>query len=468
MPEIARDHLFISHARPEDDEFTLWLALQLAKRGYAVWCDLTKLLGGENFYSDIEKTIRYGTAKFLYVLTRTSNVKLGVRQELVIADNTQRNESLKDFIIPLHLDDLPRSEMNIMVGGLNSIPFDRSWAEGLSQLLLKLERSNTPKHTGFSPDSVAQWWKTHHSADEGVVREQETCFSNLFPIQELPSRIFFHALDSNDRVRSIKLVELPYPAVLYESYLVTFAPREDFNTTQIGPVAAIDHSQSYNTLKLLDGTARCNWIKNKERRDLIYKLLRRSWEFLLKSRGLPLYSLANDASCFYFVKDTVQNDTIKFQGVTDKINSRAVVGYKTVRNVKKEETKRFWHFGFQSKPYIESTLSTFAYYVKPHVLFSDDGKTIWDNDKRLHTARRGQCKQWWNADWRDRIFASMTWLANASGVIEIPMSATFTMCIANRPLEFVSPVRHVGVDAEPDDEDVQISDETEDEEEDEI
>jgi hypothetical protein len=40
------DLLFLSHANPEDNEFTLWLALQLAKEGYKVWCDLTGFLGG--------------------------------------------------------------------------------------------------------------------------------------------------------------------------------------------------------------------------------------------------------------------------------------------------------------------------------------------------------------------------------------------------------------------------------------
>jgi hypothetical protein len=29
----------------------------LAQRGYAVWCDLTKLLGGEAFWDDIQAAI---------------------------------------------------------------------------------------------------------------------------------------------------------------------------------------------------------------------------------------------------------------------------------------------------------------------------------------------------------------------------------------------------------------------------
>jgi len=41
--------VFLSHARPEDNVFTRWLALQLANEGYPLWCDLTKLLGGEAY-----------------------------------------------------------------------------------------------------------------------------------------------------------------------------------------------------------------------------------------------------------------------------------------------------------------------------------------------------------------------------------------------------------------------------------
>jgi hypothetical protein len=41
-PTVPKDTILISHAI-EDNEFTLWLALQLAKEGYRVWCDLTKL-----------------------------------------------------------------------------------------------------------------------------------------------------------------------------------------------------------------------------------------------------------------------------------------------------------------------------------------------------------------------------------------------------------------------------------------
>lgn len=70
-----RDLIFISHANPEDNEFTQWLGLQLSSQGYSVWSDVTKLIGGEDFWADIESAIRDHTIKFLFIVSRASNTK---------------------------------------------------------------------------------------------------------------------------------------------------------------------------------------------------------------------------------------------------------------------------------------------------------------------------------------------------------------------------------------------------------
>ncbi len=54
----TRDTLFVSHASPEDNEFSRWLALRLAAEGYRVWSDITELLGGERFWDRAEEAIR--------------------------------------------------------------------------------------------------------------------------------------------------------------------------------------------------------------------------------------------------------------------------------------------------------------------------------------------------------------------------------------------------------------------------
>ena len=49
-----RELVFISHANPEDNSFTLWLASRLRAAGYLVWSDLTQLFGGRLPYSEPE------------------------------------------------------------------------------------------------------------------------------------------------------------------------------------------------------------------------------------------------------------------------------------------------------------------------------------------------------------------------------------------------------------------------------
>ena len=70
-----RSILFVSHANPEDNVATQWLAVRLAAEGYQVWSDLTHLIGGEDFWRDIEQILRDKASKFVYILTRTSNTK---------------------------------------------------------------------------------------------------------------------------------------------------------------------------------------------------------------------------------------------------------------------------------------------------------------------------------------------------------------------------------------------------------
>ena len=80
------------------------------------------------------------TAKFLYVLSTNSNSKDGPLAELTVARDVERKLKLRDFIIPLHIEDLPHNEMHILLRRLNTIPFRKSWAAGLNQLVQKLPK----------------------------------------------------------------------------------------------------------------------------------------------------------------------------------------------------------------------------------------------------------------------------------------------------------------------------------------
>ena len=57
----------------------------------------------------------------------------------------------------------------------------------------------------------------------------------------------------------------------------------------------------------------------------------------------------------------------------------------------------------------------------------------------MHRARRTQCKNWWNDDWRDRLIASIAWLADSQTSIALPLGNSVHAEVSARPVEFTSP-----------------------------
>jgi hypothetical protein len=434
-----REYLFISHASPEDNVFTLWLALQLAKEGYPVWCDLTKLLGGEEVWKDIENVIRNDTLKFIYVASRTSNTKKNPLKELTVADNVARDFELEEFVIPALIDDLPPREVNIQLSLINAIRFTDGWARGLKALLEKLEKIRFPKSPKFTPGAVASWWKEQFNAQHTILSQPEEYLSNWFKIERLPEKVHFHILYDSLGLKAEVRTELPFPAFQHNNYLVTFAGAGDFEG-KLGGYVRIADTHSFPTQDLIEGKLDKKILRRKESRDFVVRLLRMGWESMLRRRGLPIHEMANDTRCFYFTKGLVEHDTISFRNV-NKTSFRQVVGYRTVKSIATGEKRiQYWHFGVQARAMVYPVI---AFYIKPHVVFSDDGINLWEGKKRMHTARRRQCKSWWNAEWRDRILASMFWLAGGGETIEVMLGSDVSVHVAGRPVVFTSPVSYL-------------------------
>ncbi|HUV30414.1 MAG TPA: hypothetical protein VMY05_04890 [Acidobacteriota bacterium] len=163
---------------------------------------------------------------------------------------------------------------------------------------------------------------------------------------------------------------------------------------------------------------------------------------MLNERGVPTYSLSNRTKCFYFTEDILRGKRIDFQGVDGARAHRQLIGFKTVgKKSVGGRAKRMWHFALSSRPLLHPEL---AYVIRPHVLFSDDGVTIWESKERLHAARRSQCKDWWNDDWRDRILAGVMWLSDGADMIQLPISNDATLHVERSPVIVSSPVTYAG------------------------
>jgi hypothetical protein len=435
----ARDTVFVSHANPEDNRFSRWLALRLARDGYKVWSDLTGLLGGEDIWRDIEHLIRERIIKFLYVLSRSSNQRIGTLQELQIALTVARTEKFSDFVIPLRIDDLPHSEANIQLARLFTTPFSDSWTVGYSMLVEKLKRDGVPTSDGSSPGLVARWWSEHLSPVDGVAQTPEEYLSNWFPITKMPYLIHLH--------------ELPVPppngmparrvGVWHSPYLVSFAPPHDI-AEDLGDGIPIRGTRTWPTTTFLEGAS---GMVRRQARDLVYRILRLAWERFVESRGLPIYEMANKAKCGYFTTKLVGENRLPFAIGERRSVGRQLVGHRTrsrrLPGGSFEPVRQYWHFGVEARPLV---YPRFAFALHAHVLFSHDGLNIWQSKAALHRARRSACTDWWNDEWRDRLLATMAWLASGNSSITIDVATGTQLEIGCDPVRFQSPISYLDPD----------------------
>src|SRR5690606_5445361 len=179
-----RDTIFISHATPEDNDFTIWLASRLQMLNYEVWIDKNGLLGGEKFWEEIDQVIRNRAAKVLLVYSHSicqkdeagqlipGKLKDGVYKEFSLSESIGKQNSLSDFIILMNID---RATYNLFIGAdrLNQIPFYDNWGEGLKQLEKKLRNDNVPKVNKIVHNEFAQWYESQFLPSNSIVSKYE-------------------------------------------------------------------------------------------------------------------------------------------------------------------------------------------------------------------------------------------------------------------------------------------------------
>lgn len=443
-----RDVIFISHAAPEDNEFTRWLSLQLIGLGYNVWSDVIKLKGGEDFWSDIEAQIRDNTIKFLFVLSKTSNNREGTLKELTVAQKVKKHLQPEDphFIIPLHIDsNLSYDEINIDLVRLNSINFKGSWHSGLLQLLQKLEEDNVPKSDQGNFDLVSNLWQNIYLNGRTPIQKEELYSSNWFPITELPKTLYFHKFSAylpND----FRMWKCKYPAYKHKEYFATFAGHYDF-------MAELPKTERYNprdsvaidVSEILNGEYDTNFIGNNEARNIIIHLANLAFKHFFKLAGLRIYKLASKRIAYWFPIGSLEKD---------KANGVLMIG-----KMKYGKDNRInWHFSISGNA---KSAPELLFVIKSHIVFTWDGKTVIDKDSIQHRGRRKQGKNWWNKHWREKLLSFMDFFSEEEKNIVIQVGEQETLNFSAQPILFQSPVSYndPSDDNLPEDEDMEPGDE---------
>ncbi|MDD4437963.1 MAG: toll/interleukin-1 receptor domain-containing protein [Tissierellia bacterium] len=431
-----RNKIFISHATPDDNDFTKWLALKLIGLGYEVWCDILFLDKGVDFWSKIEKEIRENAIKFLIVSSSYSNQREGVLKELAVAAKVKKQLSDSTFIIPLAIDEkLSYDDINIDIVRLNAIDFKKSWASGLRDLLEALEKHNVPKS---SPDLAKsnQLYQQIFLHDKSVIEKEEIYVSNWFSIMSFPDELRFHQYDKK-LPNDYDVRKLTFPAIRYKNYLCTFAWEYDF-------IYQLPKTETYNrnftiripTADILSGQYNSDFIGNFECQRLIVQLLNKAFELRMKDKNVREYQMSNKIG-YWIEKGKLEKD---------RFNKVQLVGKLKEKN---------WHFGISAaaKLYPFPVLM-----VSSHIFFTEDGAKLIETKSIQHSSRRRQGKNWWNDDWKTKLLAFVKYLSDDDISFYLEVGSEEKVFVSNAPIQFKGNVSYIIPENNTLEEEVELSD----------
>ena len=421
--------VFLSHANPEDNEFASWLGTRLTAAGYEVWTDVLKLLGGETFWRDIGDAIKEEAAVVIVTLSYASYQKDGVLDEIALAVGTGRKLNKDQFVIPISLDTLPFSDFPEQLIRLNAIDFSSNWADGLSTLLKTLKETQIPQSIGNFGEALADWQQFKLRQSASTSDTPESIFSNWFQISSLPSHTNFSRFKASQKVLERAFSEFQSPVTQYERLAVSFTDTATLQK-EISSAIPLEHAYRIPLEEFLNGRAtngpQISWW---DARNMVTGLLRQAWEHFMRSQGLLLCEFAH-GSAWFIPLDLIEGNIVAFQDEKGKRRRRRLVGRSERRGV-------YWHFAVSGKV---SLADPQHITLRPHVVFTQDGRTPLDSKARAARLRKSFCKNWWNDRWRDLIRAFAAALANEREEFSLPLGGDGVATIAASPMSFDAPL----------------------------
>lgn len=443
-----RDTIFVSHSTPEDNEFTIWLASKLELMGYKVWIDKNALLGGEKFWEEIDSAIRNLTIKFLLVYSNNifikdefnrpvgGKLKDGVYKEYSFAESIGKNEKIKDFIIPLNIDD---ADYNLFIGldRSNQISFNNNWAKGLIQLEKKLVKDEIPIHNKERTE-FGNWYQTEFLQYETITSKNELYYSNWWEIRKLPDYFYLYEFDKKEQATGIRKQKNPYPISQISNFLSSFNTYTEFTYQSEGIDYKLKPKRTFQ-IKITDVLMGFDSSKFPTLRDTenhFKSLLKETFHQIMKQRGMYWYEMANKKLAYYFTIQSLPNRKVKFSFL---FKDRNKVKPKKKNLIGKHLEIGLWHYAISVKPILSPFL---GYSLKNHICFTNDGFNVWQKDvkgkfetdkDKIHTHRRRKGKTFFNEEWRDLFLAFINGLKK-DGQILINLSDNFKLEMPDHPI----------------------------------
>lgn len=424
MDDSKKRLVFISHATPEDNEFALWLSTKLKLMGYEVWSDVTQLFGGEKWWEDIEQAVYEYTSKFVIVITKTSLSKPGVRREVEMALKAEKINGIKNFIIPIIIDDSEFSGQPYDFSERNIVSFSNGWSFGLANLRERLIRDGVVQ--GDVPTNLGEYLAALIKPKLKVISADDLVVSNRLRLNSYPGKLNFYRVPIEANKWSAAFSGLDYPWFEWGGMACSFASKDDFQSCMPSYVR-ISSAPGLCVSSVLDDAPRNHaaFLRGEVIKKINY-LIADAWGRHMRTLGLHKYELSGGRVAWFFPDSKEFGGLNLYADVFGEQKKKQVIGYSTKNGV-------FWHYAVEARPHFGRYPSVS---LVPHVVFTSDGSNALNDKKKMHRLRRGFCSNWWNDRWRGLLLAYLNMISMGGGKIDIPISGEDKISFNSRP-EFI-------------------------------
>lgn len=421
-----RKLIFISHANPVDNDFTIWLGSRLSAMGFKVWADLRDLRGGSKHWKEIENKIREESIKVLVVTSRMSRNAEGVEQEINIAKGIEKELSLQDFIIQLKVDDLPYSQLPPALNNRLAISFERDWGEGLRKLTKQFDDEDIPKDC-LDPGAIELFSTVLQQKSDQIAHIKEPAFASWLPIT-LPRLLHVYTLPGTAKIMEERLLTAGVPAYSFSNTLISFAVPDTVAYGIGEPVNHLRHVDTVTERWLNDRSLSDFAIQKIDRRRAFNGLLNAAWEAGLRRLGFATLQLSQERAYFLPSSDKQPIKQAYLDPIGRKTRPITLVGVSKKR-------ASLWHAAISAR----AALSPVPLYsVRLHVAFTDDGISPIADGLKAFRLRRSFCKSFWNDRWRRIYFALISRLLDGNDALTFSTGGDAPIAIGF-PLELTAP-----------------------------
>jgi hypothetical protein len=116
--------------------------------------------------------------------------------------------------------------------------------------------------------------------------------------------------------------------------------------------------------------------------------------------------MASKACAWFPSHSFAEGNKVTFIDDFGKRRRKQLVGWSARRQI-------FWHAAFEAKA-VAAVPTRIV--LRPHVVFTEDGKTPIYSAQRMHILRRSFCRSWWNDRWRDLLIAFVELIADETEI----------------------------------------------------